>query len=187
MVYGHFKKKKVNEKDFCDPIGIYGALKLSGEILIKSYSNVFGFDYTIVRPSALYGERCISNRVLQIFLENAFNKRKIKIMGDGKEKLDFTYIDDLCQGIYKIIKLRKKSQNEIFNLTYGSSRPILEIKELIKKKFDKQIFLHQPRNKLTAIRGTLSIDKAKKVLGYQPKFNIIKGFQKYYNWYRNKF
>lgn len=187
MVYGNFKKKIVKENEFCDPIGIYGALKLSGEILIKSYSNVFGLNYTIVRPSALYGERCISNRVIQIFLESAFNNKNIFISGDGKEKLDFTYIDDLCQGILRIIKNKKKSKNQIFNLTFGSSRSILDIRRLIENKFKKQIFIYKPRNKLTAVRGTLSINKAKKLIGYSPKYDIIKGFQKYYNWYRCKF
>ena len=60
MVYGTFKKSVVTEKENCDPIGIYGSLKLSSELLIKSYANVFGL-YTR-RPPALYGERCISNR-----------------------------------------------------------------------------------------------------------------------------
>ena len=77
MVYGNFKKKTVTEMDQCSPIGIYGALKLSGELLIKAYSNVYSTNYSIIRPSALYGERCISNRVIQIFLENAFEKKKL--------------------------------------------------------------------------------------------------------------
>ena len=81
---GTFKKKVVDELESCNPIGIYGSL-LSGELLIKAFSNVFSLNYTIVRPSALYGERCISNRVIQIFLENAFEKRDISINGDGKK------------------------------------------------------------------------------------------------------
>ena len=82
MVYGTFKKSViVRENDNCDPIGIYASLKLSAEKLIKSYSNVFSINYTIVRPSALYGERCISNRVIQVFLENAFQNKKITIKG----------------------------------------------------------------------------------------------------------
>ena len=54
MVYGTEKRR---ENDNCDPIGIYASLKLSAEKLIKSYSNVFSINYTMVRPSALYGER----------------------------------------------------------------------------------------------------------------------------------
>ena len=187
MVYGNFKKKVAQENDPCNPIGIYGSLKLSGENLLKSYSNVFGIKYTIVRPSALYGERCISNRVIQIFLENAFQSKKIFISGSGNEKLDFTYIDDLCQGIYKIIQKKTKSANQTFNITFGSARSISDIQELIKKKFSDQIFIFKSRNRLTAKRGTLSIQKAKRMLGYLPKFSIAKGFENYYNWYRKKF
>ena len=54
-------------KNHCDPR--YGTLKLSGELLIKAYNQIFDLPYTIIRPSALYGERCISRRVGQIFIE----------------------------------------------------------------------------------------------------------------------
>lgn len=71
MVYGNFVEDKVNEDVKCNPIGIYGTLKLSGELLVKAYNQVFDLPYTIIRPSALYGERCVSRRVGQIFIENA--------------------------------------------------------------------------------------------------------------------
>ena len=184
MVYGNFKKNTVQEDEKCKPIGLYGSLKLSGELLVKSFTNVFSIKHTIVRPSALYGERCISNRVIQIFLENAFQNKKIQINGDGKEKLDFTYIDDLCQGIYKIIQFKNKSTNKTFNLTYGSAKSIIDLKKLISKKFKSQKFYHVKRNKLMAIRGTLSIKKAKKTINYNPKYSIANGFEKYYQWYK---
>ena len=60
MVYGNFEKDIVDEESKCNPIGIYGTLKYSGELIVKAYNNVFGIPYTIVRPSALYGERCVS-------------------------------------------------------------------------------------------------------------------------------
>ena len=187
MVYGNFKKKIVTENENCKPIGVYGSLKLSGELLIKSFSNVFGINYSIIRPSALYGERCIGNRVIQIFFERAFLNQKINIMGDGKEKLDFTYIGDLCDGVYKIIKNFRNSKNQTFNLTYGSSRSINTIKKFIKSKFKNQEFKHLKRDKLVAIRGTLSVNKAKKLVGYKPIYNIKKGIEKYYDWYEKKF
>ncbi len=187
MVYGNFKKKIVTENEDCNPIGVYGSLKLSGELLIRSFANVFGINYSIIRPSALYGERCISNRVIQIFFERAFLNQEINIMGDGKEKLDFTYIGDLCNGVYNIIKNPKNSKNQIFNLTYGSSRSINTIKKFIKSKFKNQKFKNLKRSKLVAIRGTLSVNKAKKLVGYKPTHNINNGIQKYYNWYKKKF
>lgn len=184
MVFGTFKKKIVTETEECNPIGIYGSLKFSGELLVKSYFNVFGLDYTIIRPSALYGERCISNRVIQIFLEKAFENKKITINGDGKEKLDFTYILDFCEGIYKAIINKKKSKNQIFNITYGNARSLIEVKNLIKKKFNSQEFINTKRDKLMALRGTLSIEKARKNLNYKPKYNLVKGFERYYRWYK---
>ena len=187
MVYGNFKKNVVNEKDHCDPIGVYGSLKLSGELLVKSFSNVFGINYSIVRPSALYGERCISNRVIQIFFERAFLNQKINIMGDGKEKLDFTYIGDLCHGVFKIIEKVNNSRNQIFNLTYGSAKSINFIKDFVFKKFPKQIFQNLKRDKLVAVRGTLSIQKAQRLIKYKPRYNLDKGILKYFNWYKNKF
>ena len=64
-----------------------------------SLSKIFDLNYTIIRPSALYGERCISRRVSQIFIENAIQGLPLEINGTGDEKLDFTYIEDLINGI----------------------------------------------------------------------------------------
>lgn len=183
MVYGNFKSKEVDEDTICDPLGIYAALKFSGEKIVKSYSQVFGLDYSIVRPSALYGERCISRRVGQIFIENALNNIEIKIDGDGEEKLDFTYIKDLIQGVKKII-LTNKSKNQIFNLTFGSSKKINDMLEILKANFENLKVKYQPRDKLTPIRGTLNIDKAKDLLGYQPTWSLDKGYPKYIEWYK---
>jgi nucleoside-diphosphate-sugar epimerase len=77
MVYGNFNKKNVDEESNCNPLGIYGALKFSGEKLVIGYNQVFDLPYTIIRPSALYGERCISRRVGQIFIENAIQNKPI--------------------------------------------------------------------------------------------------------------
>ena len=100
MVYGDFDADIVSENKNCKPIGIYGTLKYSGELLVKSYNQVFDLPYTIIRPSALYGERCVSRRVGQIFIENAIQNNDIFVNGDGEDKLDFTYIEDLVEGIY---------------------------------------------------------------------------------------
>jgi len=113
MVYGNFKENEVNEDTRCDPLGIYGALKYAGEKIIIAYNQVFNIPYTIIRPSALYGERCISRRVGQIFIESALHNKEIFIDGDGEEKLDFTYIKDLLSGIIQVIS-EPKSKNQIF-------------------------------------------------------------------------
>ena len=185
LVYGQFKQKTVNEKTLCDPLGIYGSLKYGAEKLVIGYNQVFNLPYTIIRPSALYGPRCVSGRVLQLFIENLISGKKIKVNGDGKEKLDFTYIDDFTNGLLNVLR-SKKSTNQIFNLTYGRSRSIIDAIKILKKYFPKMQVDFIPRDKLLPFRGTLSINKSKKLISYKPEFNLERGIKNYLNWYLKK-
>ena len=160
MVYGNFKKPKVSENDNCQPIGIYGALKYSAEKIIQAYGQIFNLPYTIIRPSALYGERCISRRVGQIFIENAINGTPITLHGSDKEKLDFTYIQDFINGIICVLK-SKNSLNQIFNITYGKSRNLKTLLKILKGSFPNLKVNYKKRDKFTPKRGTLDISKAK--------------------------
>ena len=186
MVYGNFKKPEVTENDICEPLGIYAALKYSAEKIIKAYNQTFDLPYTILRPSALYGERCISRRVGQIFIENAIRGQKISINGDGEEKLDFTYIKDLLQGISLAIE-NKNSVNQTFNITYGSARKISDLIEILKNHFNEINIEKKPRDKFMPERGTLDIDKAKNLLGYKPGYSIDNGYNEYIEWYKDFF
>lgn len=183
MVFGNFKTKSVDENSICEPIGIYGALKYAAEKIIIAYNQVFNLNYTIIRPSALYGERCVSRRVGQIFIENALNNKKIIINGDGKDKLDFTYIEDLTDGITKCI-LNKKSYNQVFNITFGNSRKISEMLKILKDHFPSIKIQFKKRDKLMPKRGTLSTQKAKKLLKYKSNWPLEKGYPKYIEWYK---
>ena len=184
MVYGHFDGQSVNEKTLCNPLGIYGTLKYSGELIVKAYHRVFDLPYTIIRPSSLYGERCVSRRVGQIFIENAVQGIDITINGDGSDKLDFTYIDDLAHGINLVIE-NEKSQNQTFNLTYGEAQTISKMADIIKSNFDGVQVHYKPKDTLTPDRGTLNVDKARKLLGYKPEYPIEIGYPKYIDWYKN--
>jgi nucleoside-diphosphate-sugar epimerase len=183
MVYGNFLAESVDEEHPLNPIGIYGALKLSGEKIVIAYNQVFDLPYTIVRPSALYGPGCVSRRVGQIFIENAMNGSKLRVEGDGSEKLDFTYIDDLAEGICLAIQ-NPAGRNQTFNLTYGSSRPISDLVKIISQYFPDVEVEQVQRDKMMPFRGTLSVDKAVNMLGYAPQNPIEIGFPKYINWYR---
>ena len=183
MVYGNFDSQDVNEESTCKPIGIYGTLKYSGELLVKAYNQIFDLPYTIIRPSALYGERCVSRRVGQIFIENAIQGIDITINGDGEEKLDFTYIEDLITGIGLCCE-KNKALNQTFNLTYGKSRKINELTEILKKEFPKIKIFYKEREKFMPERGTLDVSKAKKLLDYQPVNSIDTGYIKYISWYK---
>ncbi len=186
MVYGNFTTGTVNEETPCNPIGIYGTLKYSGELMVKAYNEVFDLPYTIIRPSALYGERCVSRRVGQIFIENLVNNNEITINGDGEDKLDFTYIDDFIDGVEKCCS-NKNSINQTFNLTYGNSRPIIDLIKILKNNFDNVKVIKKPREAFMPERGTLDISKAKDLINFQPKNPIEIGYQKYIKWYKEFF
>jgi nucleoside-diphosphate-sugar epimerase len=184
MVYGNFKVESVQEDTPCNPIGIYGALKYGGEKLVIAYNQVFDLPYTIIRPSALYGERCVSRRVGQIFIENALSGREITIAGDGSDRLDFTYIKDLELGIELVVS-RKEALNETFNLTFGDSKSLADMAEIMLKNFPDLELTYTERDKLMPDRGTLSIEKAKSLLGYNPQYPLEKGYVEYINWYKD--
>lgn len=184
MVYGHFTSGIVTEDTPCEPLGIYGALKYAGEKLVIAYNQVFDLPYTIVRPSALYGERCVSRRVAQIFIENAVRGMDITIKGDGSDRLDFTYIGDLVHGITRVIE-SENSRNQIFNLTYGESRSLGELASVVARSFPEIKVNYLPKDKLMPDRGTLSVEKAKRLIGYEPCNPIEEGLQKYIAWYRS--
>ncbi len=184
MVYGNFESGNVNEESICNPIGIYGALKYGGEKLVIAYEQVFNLPYTIIRPSALYGERCISRRVGQIFIENAMRGNDIVIQGDGSDALDFTYIEDLVQGIRKVIE-NENSKNQIFNITYGNAQTLNTMAEIIQDEFQGINVKYIERNALVPERGSLDISKAMNLINYQPTHNLNNGYRKYINWYKN--
>lgn len=183
MVYGNFDGEAAVEERHCEPMGIYGALKYGGEKLVIAHNQVFDTPYTIVRPSALYGERCVSRRVGQAFIENAIRGMRLTVNGDGNDALDFTYIEDLVQGVLRSIAV-PEAKNQIFNLTYGSARTLNQMIDLMKSEFPEIEVVHNPRDGLMPERGTLSVDKAKRLIGYEPQFPLEKGFIQYINWYK---
>lgn len=181
-VYGHFIKDKVDETDICNPFGMYAILKHVGERILKETATFSDLNYSVVRPSALYGERCISRRVSQIFLENAFAGRKLIFMGDQNEMLDFTYIKDLVQGLL-LTGFHSNAKGEVFNITFGNAQRVLKLPEILKEFFPNVEIKLADRNQATPIRGTLLNNKAKNLLGFEPSWPIERGYRNYIKWF----
>ena len=184
MAYGHFQTAQVDEEHPLNPIGIYGALKVAGEKIVIAYQQVFDLPYTIIRPSALYGPGCVSRRVAQVFIESVLYGQPLRVDGDGTERLDFTYIDDLVQGVCLAMQ-QPAARNQIFNMTYGQSRSINDLADVVQQHFPTVDVEYVPRDNLMPVRGTLCIDKARRLLGYRPEYPIEVGVAQYIEWYRD--
>jgi nucleoside-diphosphate-sugar epimerase len=183
MVYGNFLTESVAEDHPLDPIGIYGALKVGGEKLVIAYNQVFEMPYTIVRPSALYGPRCVSRRVSQAFIESAIVGDTLRVDGEGDEKIDFTYIDDVVNGVIRCIE-HDGARNEIFNMTAGKARSLRDLVTLVQRHFPEIEVEYVERDRLRPFRGTLSMDKARELIGHVPEVELEDGLRRYVEWYR---
>ena len=183
-VYGDFETPTVDENVRPKPYGIYANAKYMGERLIRTYNDQYGLGVTIVRPSALYGERCISRRVSQAFIENALMGKPLLLEGGGDGRLDFTYIDDLIDGMIRAMAAHEgPGSSNTFNLTFGNARTILELADIVKSVVPKAILEERPRDKIKPVRGTLSTKRAEEFLGFKAQWPLETGYKRYCEWY----
>lgn len=183
-VYGDFEGDSVDETTFPRPEGIYANAKFMGERLVRTYRTQYGLGTTVIRPSALYGERCISRRVSQVFIENALTGKPLLLEGGGDGKLDFTYIKDLVQGMVRALALHEGPESSsTFNLTFGNARTIADLAAIVKSVVPEAILEDRPRAKDKPIRGTLSTERAQTILGFQPEWTLETGYKQYCEWY----
>ena len=184
FVYGHFKYAPADENHPTNPIDVYGGTKLACESLIKGFGTRFGIDYTIIRPSAVYGPTDANLRVSQIFVDSAFNGKELVIEGGGEATLDFTYIDDIAQG-FVLAALSPQAKNEIFNITRGEGRTLKEFTDILKQYFPDLKTIIKPADQTRPVRGALDIKKAKEILGYSPKYSLEDGIREYVAYIKN--
>jgi nucleoside-diphosphate-sugar epimerase len=182
MVYGDFEDQ-VLEDDDCHPIGQYGIMKLCGEDIVKDYHRRGAFDYAILRPSAVYGPLDVEDRVVAKFMLAAMRGETLKVNGAG-ETLDFTYVDDAADGIVAAAT-RIMSRNSTYNITKSHSVSLLEAAEMIVKIVGSGTIEVRDKDADFPSRGALNIDRARTILGFDPKVDVEEGFQNYYNWLNN--
>jgi nucleoside-diphosphate-sugar epimerase len=179
MVYGDFEDQ-VLEDDACAPQGQYGIMKLAGEWLVKDYARKTGMEYVIIRPSAVYGPLDVEDRVVAKFMLQAMRGGVLRVNG-AAETLDFTYVDDAADGIVAAAT-RIMCRNMVFNITKSHSVTLLEAAEMIVKIVGKGKIETRDKDADFPSRGALNIDRARTILGYDPKVDVEQGFQKYYDW-----
>jgi nucleoside-diphosphate-sugar epimerase len=182
MVYGNFDDG-VTEEAICNPIGQYGIMKLAGEWLVKDYCNRVGMPYTIIRPSAVYGPLDVIDRVIAKFMIAAMRGETLEIKGPN-EKLDFTYVDDLVEGIVSAT-LNDVANNKIYNLTKGEAVTLERAAQEVISIVGNGSYTVNTKDDSYPSRGALSIRMARRELGYNPTTTLKEGLIKYYEWLQN--
>lgn len=184
MVYGDFETDEAGdvipatEGQVCEPKGLYGAFKLGGEHVVRSYGHQFGVPYTIVRPSAVYGPTDCNRRVVELFLRRALEGKSLRLDNGGYHELDFTYVSDLVEGVAQASN-HGAAENETFNLTRGEGRSIRELAEVI-REYVPGTGTHTAEQESTRPRrGALDISKARDRFGYSPTVSLEEGIGKY--------
>ena len=182
MVYGDFTDG-VKEDTICRPQGQYGIMKLMGEDLVKDYSRRGCFDHVIIRPSAVYGEYDVEDRVVSKFILSALRGKTLKVNG-ASEQLDFTHVSDTAMGIAKAV-VSRNTLNKTYNITRSVGRSLQDAAELVVKLVGSGNVEIADRDMNFPSRGRLSISSARQDFGYDPRVDIEAGFKQYIDWFKN--
>lgn len=184
MVYGDFENN-VNEDAVCNPIGQYGIMKYTGEQLVRDYARRYGFEYVIIRPSAVYGEYDVEDRVVSKFMLAAMRGQTLKVKG-ASEVLDFTYVEDAARGIVQAT-VSPNAANKIYNITRSDTKltTLLEAAEIAIRIAGQGKVEVLDRDLAFPKRGRLDITRAVADFNYDPQVNVEEGFRRYYTWFKN--
>ena len=182
MVYGDFQSD-VTEYKGCSPQGQYGIMKYMGEKLVEDYHRRGCFDYTIIRPSAVYGELDVEDRVVSKFMTKAMRGETLKVNG-ASEVLDFTYVEDTAMGIV-LAATKDVANSKVYNITRSGDQlwTLKDAAELAIKIAGQGELVIADRDLSFPKRGRLSIARAQEDLGYNPQVDVEEGFRRYHEWY----
>lgn len=183
-VYGNNEKVPFSEEDNVDfPISPYAATKKAGELICHTYQHLYSINITCLRFFTVYGPRQRPDLAIHKFARLIEQQKPIPIYGNGTMMRDFTYIDDIIDGV--VSSINKCSGYNIYNL--GESRPITvndlvtKIEEAMGKKATKEYLPPQPGD---VERTFADVTKAGEQLGYIPATTIEDGLAKFAEWFR---
>lgn len=182
-VYGNPIYTPVDEDHPKNPISPYAVSKLCSEFYANYYFREYNLPVTSLRFCTVYGPRGRPDMAIRKFFNNILQNKPINIFGDGNQIRDFTYISDIVDGLILAAE-KNQSSGEIFNL--GCSNPI-NVNQLIEKIYkiaNKPANTHFLEKQKGDVEITYSnIEKAKKLLNFNPKVNIDDGLNKTYEWH----
>jgi len=189
-VYGLNANIPFSTEDKTDnPISLYAASKKSNELMAHTYSHLFKIPTTGLRFFTVYGPWGRPDMAMHLFTEAIFNGNPINVYNEGNMRRDFTYIEDIIEGLSRIIINESNNQKGQFNLfNIGNNKPekliafIEEIENAIGTKAIKQYLPIQPGDVETTFAD---IQTLKEYISYQPKTTIHLGINKFVNWFKD--
>ena len=200
-VYGSNTKMPFSEKDPVDhPLSLYAATKKSNEMLAHAYSNIHNLPCTGLRFFTVYGPWGRPDMSLFLFTKSILEEKPIDIFNNGNHKRDFTYIDDIVDGIIRITnKIPGLNENwnshtpsfqdsnkpwRVFNIANGTSVPLMEFIETIEAKLKKKAVSNLlPLQPGDVPETHADISLLSEVTGYLPKTSVKEGVGKFVDWY----
>lgn len=191
-VYGKNEKVPYATTDKTDyPVSLYAATKKSDELMAYAYSNLYDIKATGLRFFTVYGPYGRPDMAYFSFTKNIFENKEIKIFNNGDMYRDFTYIDDIVEGIYRLLnKTPKKDQYgvpfKVYNI--GNNKPvkISEFVSILEKEIGKTaIKKYLPMQPGDVYQTYADIEDLKEETGFTPTTLIEEGLHNFINWYKN--
>lgn len=193
--YGDHEALPKNEDVIGKPLSPYAITKYVNELYADVFNKTYGLDTIGLRYFNVFGKRQDPHgayaAVIPLFVKQFINNQSPVINGDGSYSRDFTYIDNVIQmNILALTTKNKNALNTVYNVAYGERTTLLELSNLIKQNLIpfnadiKKIEIKHSENRAGDIPHSLaSINKAKKLLNYNPKYNIKDGLNEAITWY----
>lgn len=183
-VYGGNGKLPAEETDRTDDqLSLYGQNKKDNELMAHTYHRLYGTRSTGLRFFTVYGPYGRPDMALFLFTDAILRDQPLKIFNQGKMQRDFTYVDDIVSGI--VASLDRNYEDEVFNLGAGRKEELMDFVTMIEqacgKEGRKELLPMQPGDVNASLA---SVEKARTMLGYEPKTMIKEGIPKFVAWYR---
>ncbi len=184
-VYGINSKVPFSEDDpVVHPISPYAATKAAGELLCHTYSHLYGIRTVGLRFFTVYGARQRPDLAIHKFSRQISEGKPIQVFGDGTTRRDYTYIDDIIQGVRAAIGY-EGSMHEVFNLGESETTELNRLIELIEENLGKKATIdRQPMQPGDVPVTFADISKARKLLNYNPTTKIEQGIPKFVEWFK---
>jgi UDP-glucose 4-epimerase len=164
------------------PAHFYTATKLAGELYCRSYQELYGLDYTVLRFGIPYGPRARPAAVIPAFVGRALAGEPLTVAGDGRQSRRFVYVEDLAEGVVRA--LCPRAANRVYNLVSERDVTIAEIAETVRELVGDVEIQRVPGRNGDFAGAAVSGERAARELGWQPETSFREGVRRYVEWHR---